>query len=232
MDLTGKIAIVTGPAKGIGRATAEALLQKGALVAGWGRTAPEGLDHERFQFFECDVRDEHDVAEALTNTQRELGPEIHVLVNNAGVGVMGDVDGFDSADWQLMFETNVNGPFFCTRAVLPQMKKQQAGHIVNVASLAGTVGTEGMAGYCATKFALRGFSEALFKELRPDGIRVTCIMPGSVETNFNGGHPGAQPNPHKMQPEDIAAAIVHALEASAATMVSEIQLRPAQVKKK
>lgn len=232
MDLTGKIAIVTGPAKGIGRATTEALLQKGALVAGWGRTAPEGLDHERFQFFECDVRDEHDVAEALTNTQRELGPEIHVLVNNAGVGVMGDVDGFDSADWQLMFETNVNGPFFCTRAVLPQMKKQQAGHIVNVASLAGTVGTEGMAGYCATKFALRGFSEALFKELRPDGIRVTCIMPGSVETNFNGGHPGAQPNPHKMQPEDIAAAIVHALEASAATMISEIQLRPAQVKKK
>ncbi|OGX88309.1 SDR family oxidoreductase [Hymenobacter coccineus] len=232
MDLTGKIAIVTGPAKGIGRATAEALLQKGALVAGWGRTAPEGLDHERFQFFECDVRDEHDVAEAFTNTQRELGPEIHVLVNNAGVGVMGDVDGFDSADWQLMFETNVNGPFFCTRAVLPQLKKQQAGHIINVASLAGTVGSEGMAGYCATKFALRGFSEALFKELRPDGIRVTCIMPGSVETNFNGGQPGAQPNPHKMQPEDIAAAIVHALEASAATMVSEIQLRPAQVKKK
>ncbi|AMJ65335.1 SDR family oxidoreductase [Hymenobacter sp. PAMC 26628] len=231
MDLSGKIAIVTGPAKGIGRATAEALLQKGALVAGWGRTAPEGLDHERFQFFECDVRDEHDVAEAFTNTQRELGPEIHVLVNNAGVGVMGDVDGFDSADWQLMFETNVNGPFFCTRAVLPQMKKQQAGHIVNVASLAGTVGTEGMAGYCATKYALRGFSDALFKELRPDGIRVTCVMPGSVETNFNGGQPGAQPNPYKMQPADVADAIVHALEASAAIMVSEIQLRPAQVKK-
>ena len=232
MDLTGKIAIVTGPGKGIGRAIVEALLQKGALVAGWGRTAPEGLDHERFQFFVCDVRDEHDVAEAFTNTQRELGPKIHVLVNSAGVGVMGEVDGFDSADWQLMFETNVNGPFFCARAVLPQMKKQQAGHIVNVASLAGTVGTEGMAGYCATKFALRGFSDALFKELRPDGIRVTCVMPGSVETSFNGGQPGAQPNPYKMQPGDVAAVIVHALEASAATLVSEIQLRPALVKKK
>ncbi len=232
MDLTGKVAIVTGPAQGIGRATVEALLQKGAVVAGWGRTAPEGLAHERFQFFECDVRDEHAVAEAFTDTQREVGLEIHVLVNNAGVGIMGEVDGFDSADWQLMFETNVNGPFFCARAVLPQMKKQQAGHIVNVASLAGTVGTEGMAGYCATKFALRGFSQALFKEVRADGIQVTCVNPGSVETNFNGGRPGAEPNPNKLQAEDVAALIVHTLEGPARALVSEVEIRPLQAKKK
>lgn len=231
MDLTGKVAIVTGPAKGIGRATAEALLHKGAVVAGWGRTAPEGLAHERFQFFECDVRDEHAVAEALTDTQREVGLEIHVLVNNAGISIFGPIDGFKSADWHAMFDTNVNGLFYCTRAVLPQMKKQQAGHIVNVASLAATAGTASLAGYCATKYAVHGFSDALFKELRPDGIRVTCVLPGSVETHFNGGTPGAEPSPYKMQPEDIAAAIVHALEAPAATMVSEIQLRPAQVKK-
>ncbi len=230
MDLTGKVAIVTGPARGIGRATVEALLQKGAVVAGWGRTAPAGLAHERFQFFECDVRDEHAVAEAFTNTQRELGPEIYVLVNNAGLGVFGPIDGFQSADWHVMFDTNVHGVFYCTRAVLPQMKKQHAGHIVNVASLAATAGTANLAGYCATKYAVRGFSDALFKEVRPDGIRVTCVMPGSVETNFGGTEPGREPNPHKMQPADIAAAIVHALEAPAATMISEIQMRPAQVK--
>ncbi|MDB5233387.1 MAG: short-chain dehydrogenase [Hymenobacter sp.] len=230
MDLNGKVAIVTGASKGIGRATVEALLGRGAAVAGWGRTAPDGLVHDRFQFFECDVRDEHAVAEAFTNTVRELGPEIHVLVNNAGLGIMGEIDGFKSEDWLTMFDTNVHGVFYCTRAVLPQMKRQHRGHIVNVASLAGTTGTAGMAGYCATKFAVRGFSDALFKEVRPVGVRVTCVMPGSVETNFNGNEPGANPSPYKMTPEAIAAAIVHALEAPDSTMISEIQLRPAQVK--
>ncbi len=230
MDLTGKVAIVTGASKGIGLATIEALLARGAAVAGWSRTAPEGLAHERFQFFECDVQDEHAVAEAFTNTVRELGPEIHVLVNNAGLGIMGEIDGFKTEDWTTMFDTNVLGTFLCTRAVLPQMKQQKLGHIVNVASLAGTAGTAGMAGYCATKFAVRGFSDALFKEVRPAGIRVTCIMPGSVETHFNGNEPGAEPDPHKMQPEAIAAAIVHAIEAPDTTMISEIQLRPANVK--
>ena len=230
MNLSGKVAVVTGVSTGIGRATTEALLARGAAVAGWGRTAPEGLNHDRFQFFACDVRDEHAVAEALTNTLRELGPELHVLVNNAGVGIFGTVDGFKSEDWHAMFDTNVNGLFYCTRAVLPAMKKQHEGHIINVASLAATAGTAKLAGYCATKYAVRGFSDALFKEVRPDGIRVTCVMPGSVETNFGGTEPGSEPDPHKMQPETIAAAIVHALEAPEATMISEVQMRPANVK--
>ena len=230
MDLIGKVAIVTGASKGIGRATVEALLARGATVAGWARTAPEGLAHDRFQFFACDVQDEHAIAEAFTNTQRELGPEIHVLVNNAGLGIMGDVDGFKAEDWKTMFDTNVLGTFLCTRAVLPPMKRQQQGHIVNVASLAGTMGTAGMSGYCATKFAVRGFSDALFKEVRPAGIRVTCVMPGSVETNFNGNEPGTEPDPHKMTAESVAEAIIYAIEAPDTLLVSEIQLRPAQVK--
>ena len=230
MDLSGKVAIVTGASKGIGRATVKALLARGAAVAGWARSAPEGLRHDRFWFFACDVQAEHSITEAFTNTQRELGPEIHILVNNAGLGIMGDVDGFKTEDWKTMFDTNVLGTFLCTRAVLPRMKQQKLGHIVNVASLAGTAGTAGMSGYCATKFAVRGFSDALFKEVRPAGIRVTCIMPGSVETNFNGNEPGAEPDPHKMTAESIAEAIVHAIEAPNTTMISEIQLRPAQVK--
>ncbi len=230
MDLSGKVAIVTGASKGIGLATVQALLARGAAVAGWARSAPENFTHDRFQFFECDVQDEHSITEAFTNTQRELGPEIHALVNNAGLGIMGEIDGFQTEDWKTMFDTNVFGTFLCTRAVLPQMKRQHAGHIVNVASLAGTAGTAGMAGYCATKFAVRGFSDSLFKEVRPAGIRVTCVMPGSVETYFNGNEPGAQPDPHKMQPEAIADAIVHAIEAPDTTMISEIQLRPANVK--
>jgi len=230
MELQGKVAIVTGVSSGIGRAVAEALLAKGLLVAGWGRHAPADFTHENFQFFTCDVRDEHSVIEAFTNTQRELGSEIQVLVNNAGIGKFGAVAGFNSEDWHDMFDTNVHGLFYCTRVVLPQMQQQGSGHIVNVASLAGTAGSANMAGYCATKYAVRGFSDSLFKEVRPQGIRVTCVMPGSVETNFNGAAPGSEPNPHKMQPEDIAAAIIHALEAPQATMISEIQLRPTNPK--
>lgn len=230
MELSGKVAIITGVSKGIGRATAEALLAKGAVVAGWGRTAPEGLQHERFQFFKCDIRNETAVQEAFTNTLRELGPQVHILVNNAGIGNFGSIDGFSSEAWHAMFDTNVHGLFYCTKAVLPQMKKQSEGHIINVASLAGTAGTANLAGYCATKYAVRGFSDALFKEVRPQGVRVTCIMPGSVETNFNGATPGQAPDPHKMQPEDVADAIVHALEAPQTTMISELQMRPTQPK--
>ena len=231
MDLTGKVAIVTGASKGIGRATVEALLARGAAVAGWGRTAPAGLVHDRFQFFACDVRDEHAVAEAFTNTVRELGPEIHVLVNNAGLGIAGPVDGFSSGDWKLMFDTNVHGTFFCARAVLPQMKRQQLGHIVNIASIAGTTGIENMAGYCATKFAVRGFSQSLFKEVRNDGIKVTCMYPGSTHTNFFDDIPGTTANDSMMKPEDVAGAIIYALETPPNFHVVDVEMRPLRPKK-
>ncbi|UOQ51032.1 SDR family oxidoreductase [Hymenobacter cellulosivorans] len=231
MDLTGKIAILTGVSKGIGRATAEALLAKGAIVAGWGRTAPEGLQHERFQFFECDVRDEVAVQEAYVNTRRELGAEIHVLVNNAGLGISGEVDGFSSDDWKLMFDTNVHGMFFCTKAVLPQMKQQQLGHIINISSIAGTTGIEKMAGYCATKFAVRGFSQSLYKEVRNDGIKVTCFYPGSTQTNFFDDIPGTEANASMMQPQDIADTIIYALETPFNFHLVDIEMRPLQPKK-
>ncbi|UYZ64578.1 SDR family oxidoreductase [Hymenobacter weizhouensis] len=231
MDIRGKVAIITGVSKGIGRATAEALLAQGMVVAGWGRTAPEGLTHERFQFFGCDVRDEVAVQEALMNTQRELGQEIHVLVNNVGLGVAGEVDGFSSDDWKLMFDTNVHGLFYCTKAVLPQMKRQQLGHIINISSIAGTTGIEKMAGYCATKFAVRGFSQSVFKEVRKDGIKVTCFYPGSTQTNFFDDIPGTEANDAMMQPEDIAATIVYALETPFNFHLVDIEMRPLQPKK-
>ncbi len=230
MDLTGKIVILTGVSKGIGLATVEALLAKGAIVAGWGRTRPE-LTHERFQFFECNVQSETAVQEAFVNTQRELGAEIRALINNAGLGIAGEVDGFSSADWHTMFDTNVHGTFYCTRAVLPQMKKQQLGHIVNIASIAGKTGIEKMAGYCATKFAVRGFSEAIFKEVRSHGIKVTCVYPGSVQTSFFDDIPGTEANSSMMQPQDIAGAILYALETPFNFHVVDLELRPLQPKK-
>ncbi|RAK69606.1 SDR family oxidoreductase [Hymenobacter edaphi] len=230
MDLNGKVAIVTGVSKGIGLATAELLLQRGAVVAGWGRSRPAELQHERFSFFECDVRDEVQVQEALTNTQRELGQDVHVLVNNAGLGISGAVDGFSSADWHQMFDTNVHGLFYCTKAVLPPMKRQQLGHIVNISSIAGLTGIEMMAGYCATKYAVRGFSHSIFKEVRKDGIKVTCLYPGSTQTNFFDDIPGTTANEHMMQPADIAGAIVYALETPFNFHVVDMEMRPLQPK--
>ena len=230
MDLNGKVAIVTGVSKGIGLATARLLLQRGAIVAGWGRQQPAELQHERFSFFACDVRDEVQVQEALTNTRRELGPDVHVLVNNAGLGVSGPVDGFSSQDWHRMFDTNVHGLFYCTKAVLPLMKKQQLGHIVNISSIAGTNGVENMAGYCATKYAVRGFSHSIFKEVRNDGIKVTCLYPGSTQTNFFDDIPGTTANEHMMQPEDIAGCIVYALETPLNFHIVDVEMRPLQPK--
>ena len=232
MELTDKVILVTGVSKGIGLATAEALLARGAVVAGWGRTPPAALTHERFQFFECDVRDEHAVQEAFRNTQRAVGPEIHGLVNNAGLGISGPVDGFSSDDWKLLFDTNVHGLFYCTKAVLPQMKRQQLGHIVNISSIAGQTGIEKMAGYCATKFAVKGFSQSLFKEVRNDGIKVTCLYPGSTQTNFFDDIPGTDAHAQMMQPADIASAIVYTLETPSNFHVVDIEMRPLQPGKK
>ncbi len=231
MQLEGKTAVVTGVSKGIGRATAEALLAAGAVVAGWGRSAPSGLAHARFHFFACDVRDENAVAAALAATQRTLGPAVHVLVNNAGLGLAGAVAGFGTAEWKLMFDTNVHGLFYCTRVVLPLMKAQQEGHILNISSIAGLVGIENMAGYCATKFAVRGFSQALMKEVRNDGIKVSCFYPGSTQTNFFDDIPGSEANASMMQPEDVAATILYTLQAPKNFLIADVEMRPLQPKR-
>ncbi|GAB2477688.1 SDR family oxidoreductase [Hymenobacter qilianensis] len=231
MDLTGKVAILTGVSKGIGLATAQALLAKGAIVAGWGRTRPKDLKHEHFHFFECDVRKQASVQVAFANTIKQLGAEVHVLVNNAGLGIAGPVDGFSADDWHMMFDTNVHGTFYCCQAVLPAMKRQQIGHIVNISSIAGTTGIEKMAGYCASKFAVRGFSQSLFKEVRNDGIKVTCLYPGSVRTNFFDDIPGTDANEHMMQPQDIADTIIYALQTPFNFHIVDMEMRPLQPKK-
>lgn len=231
MQLEGKIAVVTGVSKGIGRATAEALLAAGARVAGWGRTAPQGLQHEHFRFFECDVRDEKSVIAACQATLASMGGAIHVLINNAGLGVAGLVDGFATDDWKLMFDTNVHGLFYCTRAVLPLMKTQQEGHIINISSIAGITGIERMAGYCATKFAVRGFSQALLKEVRSDGIKVSCFYPGSTQTHFFDDIPGSEANDSMMHPDDIAATILYTLQAPQNFLIADVEMRPLQPRK-
>lgn len=225
MDLTGKLAVVTGASKGIGLATARALLDAGMYVAGWSRSKPE-INHPNFYAVSCDVRSFDSVQEAHVATVNQYKMPVSVLINNAGLGVQASLENLELADWDKMMQTNVSGLFYCTKLVVAGMKQQQGGHIINISSIAGTTGIENMSGYCASKFAVRGLSQSWFKELRPFGIKVTCIYPGSVDTHFFDDIPGMQNQRVMMRPEDIASTIMHCLQAPPHYHYVDIEVRP------
>jgi NADP-dependent 3-hydroxy acid dehydrogenase YdfG len=238
MELRDKVAIVTGASAGIGLAFSRHLVGRGAQVFGLARTkgrlekARETVG-EAFHPIVCDVGDENRVAAAVEQVVNDAG-RIDVLVNNAGLGKYGRVDDLSVEDWDVQMSTNLRGVFLCTRAVLPHMRKQNevsafGGHIINIASIAGLLGNPTLSAYNATKFGVRGFSEAVMKEVRDDGIKVSCVYPGSIATNFSaisGG--GGSSNP--MTPDDIASTIIHLLETSDNYLISEVVMRPLRPK--
>jgi NAD(P)-dependent dehydrogenase (short-subunit alcohol dehydrogenase family) len=215
MDLKDKVAVVTGASSGLGLAFSEALAARGAQVYGLARRAErlEALRRDlggRFHPVVCDVRDESQVKAAFDALGREAG-RIDVLVNNAGLGRFGPVDKLSLEDWKVQVDTNLTGVFLCTREALAFMKRQNretgfGGHIVNIASVAGLLGTAQLAAYNATKFALRGFSEALMKEVRDDGVKVTCVYPGSVATAFSTGSGGSGGTTRPMRADELLVA--------------------------
>lgn len=225
MELKGQLAIVTGASKGIGLATVKALLAAGCRVAGWSRT-PMTLTHDLFKAYQVDVRDQASVEKAFADTCNDFDTDPTVLINNAGLGFEDAMEDLSVEKWHTMFQTNVDGIFYCTRLALPAMKKAGSGHIINISSVAGMTGIPGMTAYCATKYAVRGFSQALFKEVRKFGVKVTCIYPGSVQTNFFDDIPSVQVSDDMMQPEDIASTIMHCLCASGNYHHVDIEVRP------
>lgn len=231
MELDGKIAIVTGVSKGIGFATINQLLDQGAIVAGWSRTAPS-IDHPNFNYFETDVSSETSVNNSFDETISTIGNDISILVNNAGVGFESPFEDTPVDQWHQMFSTNVDGIFYCSRLVIPRMKEMDSGHIVNISSIAGTNGIAGMAGYCATKHAVTGLSHSMYKELRNFGIKVTCIYPGSVKTNFFDKIESVTVSDNMMMPEDIADTILHCIQSSSNYHHVDIEVRPLRPKGK
>lgn len=224
MELSGKAAIVTGASKGIGLSLIKALLKEGMKVAAWSRTSPDFKD-DNLHFYPTDVSKVDSVNASYNAAIKDLGA-VSVLVNNAGLGYAALIEEMPVEEWEEMFAVNVHGLFYCSQMVIPKMKETEEGHIINIASLAGTAGSETLAGYCGTKFAVRGISEAMFKELRDYGIKVTCINPGSVETNFFKRMDGSHGSSNKLQAEDITEAVLYVLKSSANALPSELDIRP------
>ena len=231
MNLNNKIAIVTGSSKGIGLEISKMLLEKGVKVSGWSRSGT-AIDHENFQSIKVDVGSLQEVKQAYAHTLERFGEKVSILINNAGLGFEGDIINLKEEDWHLMFRTNVDSIFYCTKLVIPEMREMDEGHIINISSIAGTNGVPGMAGYCATKHAVRGLSQSLFKELRQYGIKVSTVYPGSTKTNFFDDIKSVDVHDNMMMPEDIAKTVIELLETSSNYLPVDIEVRPLRPKGK
>lgn len=229
MDLQNKTAIVTGVSKGIGKALVLQLLDKGCKVAGFGQTQPD-YTHDNFFFIKTDVRSFENFEASVKQVQQHFGEAIHILVNNAGLGYFAFLEETTLKQWHEMYDTNVNGTFYGCKLVLPQMKKQEYGHIINIASTAGLEGYPQVGAYCGTKFAVRGMTESLYKEVRDFRVKVTCVYPGSVKTDFFRNTENIQPHDYMLMPEDVATAMVGILESPDNFHTVNYEVRPLQPK--
>lgn len=231
MDLHSKIAIVTGASSGLGAAIAESLVEENAsLVYGIARnnSALKLLERKLGNSFvpvTLDITHQEKVKDWFNKTFFEKAPP-DILINNAGIGSFGRIDEMSTEDWHAMIDTNLNGLFYITaEAVKLMRKKKSSSHIINIGSILGTTSNAEAAAYSATKFGINGFSEALFKELRGDNIKVTCINPGSIETGFFKNS-GIASHKNMLQPKDVANSIIHILKTPDNMLINEMTIRP------
>ncbi len=232
--LEGKVAVVTGGNRGIGRAIVEALAGEGATVVLTARRAEAAAQAARAVGgstlgLACDVRAYDAVQHLFREVERAAGG-VDVLVNNAGIGIFSPVADLSPEDWRAVIETNLNGVYYCCHEAIPLMRKRGGGYIVNLSSLAGRNAFPTAAAYNASKFGLNGFSEALMQEVRYDGIRVSYLMPGSVATEFGRG--SASKQGWALQPADVAAIVIDLLRSPSHALYSRVEMRPSQPPRK
>jgi 3-oxoacyl-[acyl-carrier protein] reductase len=239
MKLNGKSAVVTGGTKGIGRGIAEALVREGVNVCISARHEEEieravselgDAGEGKVAGAVCDVRNYDEVRALIQHAVAEFGA-LDILVNNAGVGIFAPVEDISPEDFRAVLETNLFGVFYCCHEAIPEMKRNGGGYIINISSLAGANPHPRMAAYNASKFGLNGFSEALMQEVRHDGIKVSYIMPGSVNTEFGGDEPDESKS-WQLQPEDIARVCLDLLHHDERSLPSRVEIRPSRPPKK
>jgi NAD(P)-dependent dehydrogenase (short-subunit alcohol dehydrogenase family) len=233
-----RIAVVTGGSRGIGRGVAAALLAEGWRVYLCSRSqgsVDEAVGALRERFGDAvagrpvDVRDQGQVDAFVAWVLAEAG-RIDCLVNNAGLGRFSPVDELTGEQWREILTTNLDGSFYFIHAVSPAMKRQGDGWIFNIASLAGKNAMAGGAAYNASKFGLIGLSEASMLDLRPHGVRVAAILPGSVDTGFGDreARPDRKDRSWMLRPEDIAATVLHLLSYPQRALPSQVEIRPSR----
>jgi NAD(P)-dependent dehydrogenase (short-subunit alcohol dehydrogenase family) len=233
-QLSGKVAVVTGGTRGIGRGIALALQELGAKVVITGRTIQiatavakqTSVAGRSCEGIACDVTKLDSVAQ-LNRHLREKYGRLDILINNAGIGSPASLlHELNPEAWDEIFATNVRGVFYMMRELVPLMIASGGGHIVNISSLAGKNPLPRGAAYSASKWALNGLSYSVAEELRPHNIRVSVVCPGSVDTEFSP-HLGKDPG-KMLRPEDVAQVVVMIVTQRQQAFISEVLLRPKQ----
>jgi 3-oxoacyl-[acyl-carrier protein] reductase len=234
--LKGKHAAVTGATRGIGRAIAEQLLHAGAAVAICGRSQ-ESVDRAVSEMKQstggdvsgvpADVSNWEQVERFFKSVASRFG-NLDVLVNNAGVGVFRPIQEMSREDWDRTIGVNLTGVFYCCHHALPLLRKSGSSYVIQISSLAGINAFAGGAAYNASKFGLNGFSEAIMQDLRYENIRVSYVMPGSVDTDFSSRGQRAD---WKIATADVAEIVLSLLRMPARTLPSRVEVRPSKPKK-
>ncbi len=247
-DISGTSAVVTGGSRGIGLAIVHGLLERGVNVLATGRdvghlaevrervpqrrgsgasSGASGPAPGRLETVVADMRDPGQVAGAIRAAVDRFGG-LDILVNNAGLGAFANVAEMSIDQWREVIDTNLTGVFYACRSAIPELRRRGGGWIINISSLAGKNSFPGGAAYWASKAGLNAFSEALMQEVRYDGIRVSYVMPGSVDTGFGGAPTGAD---WKLAPEDVAEVVLDLLVHPSRSLPSRIEIRPSRPRK-
>ena len=237
-EIRNKVAIVTGGTRGIGAAIARRLLEEGARVAICG-TRQETVDRALAELsgagevfgMVADVSKRDEVQRLVAAVVEKFGT-VDILVNSAGIGIFASVADLTPEQWERMIALNLSGVYYCCHEVLPIFRTGGNGDVVNISSLAGSNAFAGGAGYNASKFGLNGFSEAMMQDHRNDGVRVSYVMPGSVD--FDGRAPSgvAADFGGRIAPVDVADVVITLLQMPRRTTVSRVEIRPSRPPRK
>ena len=231
-SIENQVAVVTGAGRGIGRAIAIELGKLGAKVVVASRNRSELEETGKAiganaSVLATNVRKKDELERLFEQVAAAVGP-VDILVNAAGLGIFGPVVNFKDEDFETLIETNLRGIFFTCRYVLPSMIERKRGHIINIASIAGKVGSANRAVYCASKFGVVGFTESLAEEVRQYGVRASVICPGSTDTRFSPSETSGKARERMLRPEDVAHAVRMLVTQEPNSFISEIIMRPTQ----
>ena len=235
MNLKNKVAVITGASSGLGVAIVTALVTKKVKVYGLARNKERLIEIEQqlgplFQPVPIDITDRDKLTRWVV-MEFDLNNPPDILINNAGVGSFGKIDEMPTEEWLAMVDVNIKGMYLMTSTLTPYFKQNKSStHIINIGSILGSTTRAGGTAYCATKYAVSGFSEALFKELRSDNIKVTCVNPGSINTTFFESS-NIEAHENMLDPQDLANTIVHILETPDNMLINEITIRPLDARK-